>query len=121
MDACEVWQPYIEAEKLDTVYDSVFQSDICDFDFKHYDAIIFGDVFEHISREEAKELLKRIWKKCDELYIAVPYLYKQHEVDGNPYEEHKQDDLTDDLIQREYPQLKLLAKTLEKGIYTKHV
>lgn len=119
MDACEVWQQYIVDERLTTIYDNVFQFDICDFDFEHYDVIIFGDVFEHIEREKAKQLLDRIWDKCKELYIAVPYLYKQHEVDGNPYEEHKQDDLTHELIMKEYPQLQLLAKTNEKGIYVK--
>lgn len=119
MDACEIWQPYIEKEKLSTVYDKVFESDICEFEFKHYDVIIFGDVFEHIERRRAKELLDRIWDKCDELYIAVPYLYHQHAVDGNPYEEHKQADLTHELILREFPQLKLLAKTEERGIYVK--
>lgn len=120
MDACEVWGPYIEEEGLATIYDKVFEVDICDFDFDHYDVVIFGDVFEHIERARAKELLDRILGKCGEVYIAVPYLYPQHKVNNNPYEEHKQADLTDDLMQREYPGLKLLAKTAEKGVYVKN-
>jgi len=121
MHACEVWWPYVVEEMLDARYQKVFLQDICDLaasgELEYYDAMIFGDVFEHIERPRAKQLLKDIWDKCEEAYIVVPYMYEQGEVDGNPFEAHQQDDLTKDLMKREYPQLKLVDSDGAKGLY----
>lgn len=120
MDACEIWGPYIVEELLEARYRHVYHDDICTVvkqeGFK-YDVLIFGDVFEHISRVRAKELLADIKDKCEEVYIVVPYLYAQGAVDNNPYEKHEQADLTPEVMKRRYPELKLVDSDGAKGLY----
>lgn len=117
MDACEIWVPYIHQNNLESLYREVFPIDICNLGFNFYDVIIMGDVFEHIERQQAKDLLKTMRDKSTEVYIIVPYEYEQGEEDGNPYEEHKQADLTPELMKIEYPELDLLTDNGNKGIY----
>lgn len=116
MDACEIWFPYIEQEQLYKKYRKVFNDDICSLHIDWYDAIIMGDVFEHISRENAQQLLNSLEGKCETLYIVVPYEYHQDAVNDNPFEEHLQNDLTDSLMREQF-NLKLLAKDDIKGVY----
>lgn len=119
MDAVEIWQPYVEKELLWKHYRAVFNRDICDFDFDWYDAIIMGDVLEHIDVSRAQELIKSLLDRCDELYVIVPYEYPQGEVEGNRHEAHLQDDLTPKIMRQRYPELDLIAENGQKGIYIK--
>ena len=100
-------------------YRNVYQQDICLYakEFEFYDAIIMGDVFEHIEFNKAKEFLKDIRGKCTEVYIVVPYLYPQGEVGGNPFETHQQDDLTPENMSKRYPELQLVDSDGAKGLY----
>lgn len=119
MDACEIWTPYITEEMLRTRYRHVHHGDICSYakEFTFYDAIIMGDVFEHLDPVVAKQLLVDIRDKCIEVYIVVPYLYPQGEVEGNPYEAHRQDDLTPEIMEERYPELQLIDSDGLKGLY----
>lgn len=116
MDACEIWKPYIEEDNLEAVYDHVFHEDICNFKFDWYDVVIFGDVFEHIEKDRAKQMLEYVKENCKQFYLVVPYMYQQGSVGGNPYEAHQQPDLTDDLMKSEYG-VKLLNREEDKGVY----
>lgn len=118
MDAVEIWQPYIEQDKLEKLYDKVFNVDICDLHDVNYDVIIMGDVLEHIERERAVPLIEKLKNSCKQLYVVVPYQYHQGEVHGNKYEIHLQDDLTDELVKELYG-LKLFARDDMKGVYIK--
>ncbi len=118
MDAVEIWEPYIQEEKLEKQYGKVFCTDICDFNKANYDVIILGDVLEHIERDRAVPLIKRLKKSCKQLYVVVPYNYPQNEVHGNKYEVHLQDDLTDESV-KQYYGLKLMARDEIKGVYKK--
>lgn len=119
MDACEIWEPYVEAEHLRDMYRKVIVDDICNVDTGYYDVMIMGDVLEHIPRDKAKELIKRLAKSCTQLYIVVPFLYPQGEVDGNHYEIHHQADLTPEIMLKEYPELDEVALGDGKGIYVR--
>lgn len=119
MDACEVWKPYIKEERLEEKYREVFAMDICDLGVDWYDAIIMGDVLEHIEVERAQYLINYLFYRCEEMYIIVPYQYPQGEVDGNHFEIHHQDDLTPEIMTKRYPELQLLADNGNKGIYVK--
>jgi 2-polyprenyl-3-methyl-5-hydroxy-6-metoxy-1,4-benzoquinol methylase len=121
MDACEVWQDYIEKESIDQLYNHVFKCDILDMPISpgDYDVVIFGDVLEHIETEEAQKLISDLSKKVKQIVVAVPYLYKQEAVDGNPYEAHKQPDLTPAIMKKRYPELRPIAVSKEKGVYVK--
>lgn len=105
MDACEIWQPYVIAEKLTDRYRRVYTMSICSLGsgiLNFYDLVIFGDVLEHLSVECAQRVLKR----CNAAIIAVPYLYEQGPEQDNEFERHLQDDLTPGLMMDRYPGVK---------------
>lgn len=107
-DAVEVWQPYIDEYKLNSMYDNVYNVNILDFDFNYYDIIIMGDILEHLDRTEAQTLLDKIKDKCGELIVVVPYYLPQGEVFGNKYEIHLQPDLDDKIMEKYYPMLEII-------------
>lgn len=120
LDACEIWEPYVYDNNLWSLYETVYVQDICDLNFEWYDVVIFGDVLEHIERSRAVALLTDIYSKAGEIYVGLPFEYPQGEVDGNPYEEHKQDDLTPELMGQEYPMLELMGTDGKKAVYVKN-
>ena len=102
MDGVEVWQPYINKHNLKTKYHRLFETDIRGFEYGVYDLIIFGDIIEHLSVEDAKRVLDYATFHCRNMIVAVPYCYRQGEKNGNPYEVHVQDDLTPELFDSRY-------------------
>jgi hypothetical protein len=114
MDAVEVFDGYLD--RLHG-YRQIFHADICDFRYEWYDLIIFGDVIEHLSVEQAQEVLKYAWPRCKDMIVAVPWLYYQGPVNGNVHEIHIQDDLTPELFDRRYPGFKVLCHPREDYCY----
>ena len=106
MDAVEAFRPNI---KNLWGYRQVFCTDIRDFEFEHYDLIIFGDVIEHLSVEDAQKVLAYAVPRCRDLVIAVPFLYEQDALYGNPWEIHLQPDLTAELFAERYPGFEVLC------------
>ena len=98
-------------------YDNVFVSDILDFEFNFYDVIIIGDVLEHLTVEQSKELIDKVYQKCRQLIIIVPYEYPQDEYDDNKYQIHKQEDLTDEIFRKRYPDFDLMVNDELRGCY----
>lgn len=121
IDGVEVFKPNIDNYQLKNKYHKVYNIDIKGFKYDFYDIIIFGDIIEHLDTNEAQEVLKYAYNKCKEMIVAVPYQLKQDEVDGNIYEIHKQDDLTDEIMKERYPYLKLLYKNDLYGYYVKGI
>ena len=121
-DACEIWKPNIDENHLEALYRKVFHADAYDLVFDFYDVIVMGDVLEHMSIERAQAILGRWHGKCREMYVIVPYEMEQHEEDGNVYEVHVQDDLTEQLMRSRYPQLVLEETSPDgrKGLYVKN-
>lgn len=102
MDAVEIFKP--NAEKVKQLgYRKVYNYPIQNFPYKWYDVIIFGDVIEHMTVEDAQQTLDYAHDRCKDMIIAVPYLYKQDPIYGNPWEKHIQDDLTRELFMERYP------------------
>lgn len=108
MDAVEIFQPNIVWLGD---YREVYNVDIYDFTYDWYDLIIFGDVIEHMSVERAQKVLEYASKRCKDLIVAVPFLYKQGAIYGNKWEIHIQDDLTAELVAERYPMLEVLHET----------
>lgn len=100
MDAVEVFEPNL---KRLGAYRNVFHADIRGFEYGNYDLIIFGDIVEHLTPEQAKAMLDYAKPRCKDMVIAVPFLYRQGAIYGNPYEVHIQDDLTEELFDKRYP------------------
>lgn len=108
MDAVEIWKP--NADRL-TGYRKVICKDIEEFKYRRYDLIIFGDVIEHMEVEKAQKVLEYAKPRCKEIIVAVPYLYPQGEIYGNPYEKHLQPDLTAKIFNERYPGFEVLLDT----------
>lgn len=120
IEGVEVFKPNIENYQLESKYKKVYCIDIKDFIYPHkYDIVIFGDIIEHLEAEEADKVLRYALNRCKEMVVALPYCYKQGEVDGNIYEIHKQDDLTPSLVLERYPYLELLYGNSKYGYYIK--
>lgn len=119
MDAVEVFKPNIINYELEKKYNKVYNANICDLEYLNYDIIIFGDIIEHLSIEDAQNVLKYAYNHCKEMVVAVPYMCKQDEYGGNVYEIHKQDDLTKENVLERYPMLKLLYADELYGYYVK--
>ena len=106
MDAVEVFPP--NAEKLSN-YRKVYTADIRDFKYDWYDLIIFGDIIEHLPVKDAQAVLEYAAPRCRDMIVAVPFLYKQGEIYGNPYERHIQDDLTPAIFAERYSGFEVLC------------
>lgn len=119
IDAVEVFKPNIMNYNLKQKYHRVYNLDIKDFKYEKYDIIIFGDIIEHLTIEEAQEVLKYANSHCKEMIVAVPYELEQGVEEDNIYEIHKQPDLTPKNVLERYPMLKLLYKNDLYGYYVK--
>lgn len=93
IDALEVWQPYVDKFNLKNKYRKVYSEDVREFDNFNYDVVIFGDILEHMTKEEALSVWEKVSSQSKYALIAIPIIhYHQGELDGNPYEKHIKDD-----------------------------
>lgn len=114
VDALEIWKPYIEEYKLHEKYNQVINKDIREVENFNYDLVVIGDMLEHLSFEDARKVLNKIYKTAKVVLITVPYEYEQEMVYYNPSEVHLQADLNDKIIQERYPELIKLVENSEK-------
>ena len=93
INSVEVWEPYVSKYGLLDKYDNVFIEDARNWEDFNYDLIIFGDVLEHMTKEEAISLWNKAKKHAKYAVISIPIIhYHQDDVDGNPYERHIKED-----------------------------
>ena len=119
IEAVEVFKPNIIIYDLKNKYHKVYNVDIKDFEYGNYDIIIFGDVIEHLSIEEAQRVLEYAYNHSKDMIVAVPYLLEQGIEEDNIYEIHKQPDLTPKIMKERYPMLKEFLKNELYGYYIK--
>lgn len=112
MDAVEAWEPNCIA--IQGMYQNTFHKNIAEFQYDHYDLIIFGDVIEHMDVPTAQKVLKYASSRCKDMIVAVPYQYPQDAIYGNPWERHLQPDLTAEIFAERYPDLEVLYDTGER-------
>jgi len=118
MDAVEIYEPYVEKYNLRDKYKNVFVQSIIGFDITPYDFVILGDVLEHISTEDAQVLINSITSQNKGCLVAIPYMMEQGEHEGNIHETHLQPDLTLEVMEQRYPNLKLIYGNEYYGYYT---
>ena len=107
IEAIEIWPESVEAIK--NYYNIVYQIDVREFKYPHdYDLIIFGDIIEHLTVEDAQAVLAEAEKHAKHILIGVPYLNPQDNIYGNEAERHLQPDLTHKIFKERYPGYKLL-------------
>jgi predicted rRNA methylase YqxC with S4 and FtsJ domains len=118
IDAIEVFQPYIEQYDLKSKYENVYNDDITksDIDFNKYDLVIFGDIIEHLSEEDALSVLNKI-KSQTSVIVAVPFDAPQGEHFGNVHETHLQDKLTFDHFIKTYTNYIPFCVRYDYGIF----
>ena len=119
MDGIEIFEPNITRHKLEKKYHNIFNADVRGFQYRHYDLIIFGDVLEHMTVEDAQKVLNYAMPRCRDLIVAVPFQWVNRSHYGNPFEFHIQDDLTPELVKERYPDLKPFLVFDRYGYYTK--
>lgn len=117
MDGVEIFKQNYDNLKGLQIYKNLYFQNVKFFEYYFYDLIIFGDVIEHMTPEDAKAVLDYAWPKCKDMIVAVPFLYKQGAIYGNPYEIHIQDDLTFDLFNERYPGFSVLCRPTDDYCY----
>ena len=106
VDAVEVWEPYVKEFNLHSKYRRVYQTDIRDFDKYNHDLVIFGDILEHMSVEDALQVWDTASKYCAHAVISIPIIhYHQHAINGNPYEEHVKEDWSHQEVLDTFPNI----------------
>lgn len=93
----EIWGPYIEQYGLRDLYPTLHNVDAREWEpTQRYDVVFLGDVLEHMTVQEAQDLVKKL-KYPTTVIISIPIgPYPQGEYDGNPYEKHITDNWTVD-------------------------
>lgn len=98
----EIWEPYVEKYGLKDLYKKIIVADSREYDFSElgkFDVAIAGDVLEHMTADEAKNVLEKLKSVADTVIVSIPIgHHPQGEWEGNPYEEHVVDDWTDDRV-----------------------
>jgi hypothetical protein len=85
----EAFEPYIKEYNLEDKYDKLILDDVRDIELPKGDCIIFGDVLEHMSKEDASKLLERAERFFEHIVVSIPLGYwPQGAVNGNEYEVH---------------------------------
>jgi 2-polyprenyl-3-methyl-5-hydroxy-6-metoxy-1,4-benzoquinol methylase len=118
IDGIEIHEPYVGMFNLRAAYNNLIIGNILDFDVDGYELIIMGDVLEHITFPEAKNLLEKIHSKGIKMMVAVPYLYEQGAEFDNVHETHLQPDLTEELFLMRYPMMHLIFGDNHYGYFT---
>ena len=107
--AVEAWGPYVEKYDLRDKYDEIIIADIRYLDFVKLgpsDVTLFGDMLEHMSADEARDVLSRAARKSRFMALSIPIgHWPQDEVQGNPFEIHVEDNLSHADIQDIVPDL----------------
>jgi cyclopropane fatty-acyl-phospholipid synthase-like methyltransferase len=116
--AVEAWTPYINEFELQRIYTEVFNHDIREHLYFTYDIVIFGDVLEHMTKEEALVVWGKVAKKAKYALISIPIVhYPQDVVHGNPFERHIKDDWTHEEVLETFPQITDFATSDIVGSY----
>lgn len=93
IDAVEVWPQYIEKFFLKKKYRFVYSQDVRLFNNFDYDVVIFGDILEHMKKDEALKVWDTMSKQADYALLSIPIVHcEQGELNGNPYEVHIEED-----------------------------
>lgn len=104
IEAVEAYAPNIKEFNLTAFYKQVHLADILTFHPKrHFPLVIFGDVLEHLTRQDAMIVLKRFSQST--CLVSIPWRLAQDAIYGNPYEVHKQADITPLIVKQYYKPL----------------
>ena len=119
--AVEAWKPYIAEYNLEDKYDIVYNEDARTFDWsvvKDFDLAIFGDVLEHMTKEEAQSLVNSALDTCKYVIISIPIKYMAQGAEhGNPFEIHVKPDWTHEEVLESFRYIKKSMPVKKIGVY----
>lgn len=117
----EIWAPYVDQFNLRDRYDTVLIEDVRKLNYSEigkFDVTIAGDVLEHMTKEDAIDVVKNILEVSTYLFISIPIIhYPQGESHGNPYEAHIKDDWSHDEMMKTFPQIVKHNAGRRVGVY----
>ncbi len=86
----EAYKPYIKQFDLDKVYDEILLGNFVDIQLYNTDLIIFGDIIEHLEKDEALLVMPIIFQKYKHIIVSIPIgKWPQGAYCGNEYERHR--------------------------------
>lgn len=98
----EIWPAAVK--ELEGKYKYIYEMDIRNFVYTdYYDLVIFGDVLEHMTVEDAQKCIATAKENADSILIAFPYDTKQGAIYGNDAEIHIQYNSTPEEFDKNYP------------------
>ena len=93
VDGVEIWEPYVEKFQLDKRYDNLYIGDVRNHENFDYDLVIFGDVLEHMSEEDAVQVWNKASQQARYAIISIPIIHHPQGVhDDTSYEVHVEED-----------------------------
>lgn len=117
----EAWEQYISEFNLKKKYNVLFNEDARYFDWnkvKDIDLVIFGDVLEHMTKEEAQSLVKNALQNSKYVIISIPIKHMpQDAVGGNPFEIHVKDNWTHQEVLESFPNIVKFGPPKKIGVY----
>ena len=117
----EIWPRWIKKFALNEKYDLFFEHDVRTFDYKNYgpyDVAFVGDVLEHMTKEEAINLINTLKENVKHIFISIPIVFMPQGADGgNPYEEHIKPDWSHDEVLETFSGITKFWTGKEIGVY----
>ena len=118
----EIWPRWIKKFALKEKYDVFFQEDVRKFNYSTHtpnvDITFAGDVLEHMTKEEAIQLVNTLLCVTDNLFISIPIVYMPQGADGgNPYEVHVKPDWSHSEVLETFSNIKESWQGKEIGVY----
>lgn len=84
----EVWEPYVGRYDLGALYNRILVGDLRTVEWPDADLLIFGDVLEHLPKEDAVAVIERS-KAYPHLIVSIPLgEWPQGPWEGNTHEAH---------------------------------
>lgn len=88
--AVEIWEPYVAQYRLWDYYDRIIVDDVREIEMPPADLYIFGDVLEHMPRDDAIAILSKARDVASQIVVSVPIIHlNQGAAHGNPFETHR--------------------------------
>lgn len=85
----EIWAPYVDKYNLHELYQEVIIGDIRHVMFPQGDCIIFGDIVEHMPKNDAHDVLVRAISRYKHMVVSIPIGYfHQSQSEDNKFEAH---------------------------------
>lgn len=117
----EIWPRWIKKFDLTKKYDVFFEDDVRKFNYKNhgpFDIAFVGDVLEHMTKEEALNLVDILKQNVSHIFISIPIVYMPQGADGgNPYEEHIKPDWSHEEVLESFAGIKKSWAGKKIGVY----